>query len=104
MNYGNVEEWWAASRIGEGGNFGDIDTPFKIEISGTNEIKINGQTISWKLPTGITAILNTKTGLATDTDGKIYNQYLTGVTTLKIPAGAKADEIPTGAIYERYYI
>ena len=37
-------------------------------------------------------VLNTKTGLATDEDGNIYNKYFTGDLTAKIPQGTIAEE------------
>ena len=83
-----INEWWDASRIGEGGNFGDIPIPFSVEIRGTGSLTIDEHSISWSnIPSNVEVILNTKIGLATGSDEKIYNQYLTGNTLMKIPAG-----------------
>ena len=94
--YANINEWWDASRIGDSGNFGDIDVPFTMQISGNDEAKtriINGTTLDWsKLPEEKTATINTKTGLVLDTEGNILNQYVTGNLTVKIPAGATDTE------------
>ena len=97
QNVQKVNEWWAASRISEGGNFGDVPVSFTKEISSTDTVKTisfgTGESVSWtNLPEGVTAILDTKLGLAKAADGTIYNQYITGDTTLKIPAGATADK------------
>lgn len=79
-----IEEWWEASRIGEGGNFGDIPVPFKIDIlPGSGKIEIGTKTISWNnLPDAV--ILDTRTGLAL-LGNNVYNQYFTGDLTVKIP-------------------
>ena len=88
----SIDEWWSASNIDQGGNFGDIDTPFTLEISGEGNIVTNNGEINWNLPQGLTAFLNTKIGLALDEDGNICNEYLTGNTTMKIPVGAKVGQ------------
>ena len=88
-----MKEWWDASKIDQGGNFGDIEAPFKKEISGEGQIGLRGQTITWKLPEGIKGTLDTKTGLAIAEDGRILNRYLTGNTTLKIPVDATPEEV-----------
>ena len=92
-----INEWWSGSRISLGGNFGDIPTHFTKEISGKDSVKKisfdEGRGVSWdKMPENISGILNTKTGLVTDKQGNILNQYVTGDTTLKIPVGATKAE------------
>ena len=115
-----VNEWWAASRIENGGNFGDVPVPFKLDleyIEGADN-KIDLGEIDWsKLPAGTTAQLDTRTGLVLeyimkDTDdgpereytGDILNEYVTGDLTVKIPEGAIATDIPTNAQFTCEYI
>ena len=84
--YPNIDEWWDAARIELGKNFGDIEAPFSLEISGNGGITTNNGTISWKnVPIG--TILNTRTGLALN-DDEIVNEKLEGNLTMKIPVGA----------------
>ena len=92
-----VNEWWAASRIENGGNFGDVPVPFKLALSGSGGgDKFLGE-ITWNLPENTTGILDTRTGLVLSDSGKILNQYVTGDLTVKIPVGeagpAKAEFI-----------
>lgn len=90
-----INEWLEASRIprypqelSSLANFGDIPAPFGIAISGEGKIDFSEGHVSWKLPEGKSAYLNTKTGLAIDeSTGEILNRYLTGNTCLKIPVG-----------------
>lgn len=92
--YTNIDEWWDASRIGQGGNFGDIEVPFIVKTSGVGQVVLRTGTVSWNIPSNINTeiMLNTKIGLALDESGKIYNEYFSGNTTLKIPVGASAEE------------
>ena len=95
--YPNINEWWAASRIETGGNFGDVPVPFKLALSGSGGgDKFLGE-ITWNLPENTTGILDTRTGLVLSDSGKILNQYVTGDLTVKIPVGeagpAKAEFI-----------
>ena len=96
-----INEWWAASRIGNGGNFGDIPAHFKKIISGNDEskkIQFGDEYVSWdKMPMNRFGQLDTKTGLVLEVNGEtglvlenqnILNKYLTGNSTLKIPVGA----------------
>ena len=88
--YPNIDEWWDAARIEKDTNFGDIDTPFTLEISQEGKIVTKNGEINWNL--GDTqAVLNTKTGLALAEDGGIVNNKLTGNLTMKLPVGAKMD-------------
>ena len=89
-----MKEWWDASKIGQGGNFGDIEVPFTVKTSGVGQVTLSTGTVSWNIPSDINTeiILNTKIGLALDESGKIYNEYFSGNTTLKIPVGASAEE------------
>jgi hypothetical protein len=100
--YPNVDEWWDAAHIEADKNFGDIPTSFKITVSGQGTIGFEGDTVSWDLPEEVTATLDTKLGLLKGKDGKLYNQYLTGNSTLKIPVGAKTTDYPD-LIYDCYY-
>ena len=94
-----------------GSNEGDLPVPFKLTISydpqATNKVVVDEKTIDWsKLPAGITAQLNTKTGvvLKLDENNKVttelMNKYVTGDLTAKIPVGADA---PTGAEFTCLY-
>ena len=107
-----IDEWWEASRIEKGGNFGDIDAPFELTISMTDgKIVTNNGTISWKeAPLG--TVLNTRIGLAKSGDS-IVNKNFSGDLTMKIPvgaAGSMADDNKifiaggTKLTYNRYYI
>ena len=87
-----VAEWWDSSKIESGGNFGDIDAPFTLDIAGEGSIATNNGEIKWNLPEDMNATLNTKTGLAIDTNGDIVNRYLSGNVTMKIPVGAGQGE------------
>ena len=96
MTYENWEqrvmEWWEASRIEQGGNFGDRPVPFKVDITKTEGFLEFGN-IKWSgLPEGKTITLNTKIGIAKDAEGNIYNKYFTGDLTAKIPIGATAEQ------------
>ena len=84
--YPNVDEWWDAARIEHGKNFGDIEAPFILEVSGDGNITTNNGTISWKGVPNDT-VLNTRTGLALK-DDEIVNEKFTGNLTMKIPVGA----------------
>ena len=92
--YTNIDEWWDASKIEQGGNFGDIEVPFTVKTSGVGQVVLSTGTVSWNIPSNINTeiILNTKIGLALDESGRIYNEYFSGNTTLKIPVGASAEE------------
>ena len=88
----NTDEWWKASRIEEGGNFGDVPVPFTLYIpktGATKSLTIGTAVICWEdLPQNGT--LNTKTGLVLADDGKtILNRYFTGDLTTKLPVGEK---------------
>ena len=88
----------------QGQNTGDIPVPFTLEISGEGSIVVNGEPISWKIPNGKHAILDTRTGLVKGTepnDKDLYNKYVTGNLTVKIPVGAEA---PTDAEFYCEYI
>jgi hypothetical protein len=129
-----VEEWWGASRIDNGGNFGDVPVSFVLELTpGSGTCSIGN--ITWKdLPIiyeqvvglsvfdkGITyyekttsryvktedsspnigkkyyiigkVFLNTKTGIVRGTDGELYNSYVSGDLTAKIPKNATAESV-----------
>ena len=107
--YDNIDEWWDASRIANGGNFGDIPTSCIITIAtglpcgeilefdaGSSEAYGNGKVVlnwNWGDQT-IRAKLDTSLGVAEgyieDTKtGKIHNQYFTGNLFYKIPPGKK---------------
>lgn len=107
--YTNIDEWWTASCIDNGGNFGDIPAHFKVKIHGKGTISFEdgGDSISWDLPDDIEAevILDTKIGLALDSHGNIYNEYITGNPTLKIPVGINPNVRNSDYIfeYDRYY-
>ena len=91
-----IDEWWTASRIGNGGNFGDIPAHFEKTISGddaSKSISFSSGLVSWeKMPSKISGTLNTKTGLVLDKEQNILNLYLSGDSTLRIPVGATAEE------------
>jgi hypothetical protein len=109
----NIDEWWSASRIDNGGNFGDVPVPFIKKISGadtTKTIQFGKDKVSWenkvsweKMPTDISGTLNTKTGLVLNENGDILNQYLSGNTTLKIPINATKVET-AGLAFDCLYI
>lgn len=86
-----IDEWWIASRISNGGNFGDIPVSFTKIISsndGSKQVKFSDtEYVSWsRLPGDAGKVtLDTKLGLAKGLDGNIYNQYIDGNITLKIP-------------------
>ena len=96
INCLNIDEWWEASHIDDGGNFGDVPVPFIKKISGadaTKTIQFGNDKISWKkMPTDMSGTLNTKTGLVLDENGNILNRYISGNSTLKIPVGATEGE------------
>ena len=104
--YPNIDEWWDAARIDWGKNFGDVDVPFKITLTGKGKLTIGK--IEWDLPTGVQAELNTKTGVvkviaSSNKDysvDDIVNKFVTGNLTVKIPKGAAA---PTGATFTCLY-
>ena len=102
-----IDEWWTASRIGNGGNFGDIPAHFKKVISGDDTSKLisfSSGSVSWeKMPSKISGTLNTKTGLVLDKDQNILNLYLSGDSTLRIPVGATAEETK-GLTFDCWYI
>ena len=101
-----MNEWWEASRIEKNKNFGDVPTSFKVKISGKGKIKFEEEEVGWDLPKETTATLDTKLGIAKGEDGKIYNQYLTGNSALKIPVGAKttaSGENYSNLTYDCYY-
>lgn len=102
--YTNIDEWWDASKIGQGGNFGDIDVPFTVKTSGNGQVVLSTGTVSWNIPSSISSdiTLDTKIGLALDESGKIYNEYFSGNTTLKIPVGASTEET-TNLVYTPCY-
>jgi hypothetical protein len=81
--YTNVDEWWEASRINEGGNFGDVPVPFEFNLKDNGSIELEGGTVAWtNMPANV--VLNTRFGLAMDEEGNIFNDRLTGNSTLKI--------------------
>ena len=84
-----------------GTNEGDIAVPFTLQLSGNDSIIVDGYEIKWSLPEGVRAELNTKTGLVMDADKNLYNKYVDGNLTVKIPVGAKA---PEGAVFYCEYI
>ena len=104
--YPNIDEWWDAAKVDWSKNFGDVNVPFKITLSGKGSESIGE--IEWDLPTGVEAELNTKTGVVkvTDSSNKDYpknsivNKFVTGNLTAKIPKGATA---PTGATFTCMY-
>ena len=91
----------ATSSPADGVNRGDIPVPFTLVLSGKNSIEVDGHEIKWDLPAGVSAELDTRTGLVMDTNKKLYNKYVTGDLTVKIPVGAEA---PTGAVFYCEYI
>jgi hypothetical protein len=105
-----INEWWIASRIGSKnsdnkliGNFGDIPISFTKAISGTGNVTFsNSEKVSWKLPDGVTATLDTKLGIAKGSDGTIYNQYISGDIALKIPVDTIAEKT-SGLTFDCYY-
>jgi hypothetical protein len=109
-DYPNIEEWWSASRIGSKnnndkliGNFGDIPVSFTKTITGTGEVRFSADKyVSWKLPAGVTATLDTKLGIAKGSDGTIYNQYINGDIALKIPIDTIAEKT-SGLTFNCYY-
>ena len=65
----NIDEWWNASHIEDGGNFGDRPVPFIKNISNTNGTIAFGK-IEWKnLPTDAYIKANTSEGFE---EGKDY--------------------------------
>ena len=94
--YPNINEWWGASRIDNGGNFGDRPVPFEVKVSGADSkkfIEFGSERVSWeKMPVDKSGTLNTKTGLVIAENGDILNKYIEGNSTLKIPQGATAEE------------
>ena len=101
--YPNIDEWWDAARIEQGGNFGDVDVPFELKLNaGSGSYSIGN--IKWtNLP--VAATLNTKTGLVIgNDDGNIYNGYVSGDTTAKIPKNTDRGSIPSGAHFTCLYI
>lgn len=109
--YANANEWIKASRIENYGNFGDVPVPFKKTITGEGELAFGG--IKWKLPEGVEAELNTKTGVVkvktSSNDkypvGSIVNKYVSGNLTAKIPVGAsKEDTTDKGLEFTCLYI
>lgn len=84
-----------------GKNNGDVPVPFTLDLSGKGSIVVDGHTIEWDLPKDVSAELNTRTGLVMDTNKNLYNKYVTGNLTVKIPDGAEA---PTGAVFYCEYI
>lgn len=99
-----INEWWDASRIEQGGNFGDLPVSFIKEIehnSGSGRIQFGNDYISWtNLPRD--CILNTKTGLLIGDDDYIYNSYLSGNSLLKIPVNATSEQT-SGLIFTCEY-
>jgi hypothetical protein len=63
LTYPNVDEWWDAARIEPGKNFGDIDSPFTMNIFGTGSVETANGKISWA-DVEVGTILDTKTGIA----------------------------------------
>ena len=84
-----------------GVNNGDVPVPFTLVLSGNNSIVVDGYTIEWDLPDDVSAELDTRTGLVMDTNKNLYNKYVTGNLTVKIPVGAEA---PAGAVFYCEYI
>ena len=84
-----------------GVNSGDIPVPFTLVLSGNNSIVVDEHKIEWKLPQGVSAELNTRTGLVMDTNKNLYNKYVTGNLVAKIPVGVEA---PAGAVFYCEYI
>ena len=84
-----------------GKNEGDIPVPFVLTISGKGSISVDGHEIKWNLPEGVSAELNTRTGLVVDANKDLYNKYVTGNLTAKIPVG---EEAPAGAVFYCEYI
>lgn len=93
-----IDEWWKASRIEDKSkypNFGDIPVSFKLTPStseGTCRFD-EKNTVSWKFPQGANALvtLDTKTGLAYNSDGDLMNKYFSGNLCAKAPVNT----IPT---------
>ena len=98
-SYPSIDEWWDAARIVSGKNFGDVPVSFKKDLSGEGSFSINNKSIKWNLPKDVTATLNTKTGVV-DADGTLYNKYVEGDLTVKIPVGMDA---PDGAVFTCLY-
>ena len=84
-----------------GKNEGDIAVPFALELSKSGSISVDGHEIKWNLPEGVSAELNTRTGLVMDANKNLYNKYVTGNLTAKIPIDAEA---PPGATFYCEYI
>ena len=100
--YPNINEWWDAARIESGVNFGDMPVPFKIELKEEDNLSINGNSVLyWNIPDSKTVTLDTKIGIAKDEVGEIYNEYIIGDLTTKIPVGAT---VPEGVEFTCLYI
>jgi hypothetical protein len=62
----NINEWWDASRIEVGGNFGDVSVPFRVNITETDGA-VNFGNITWKdLPKNIYIKVDTSEGFEED--------------------------------------
>ena len=86
-NYPNIDEWWGAARIESDKNFGDVETSFKIKVSGTGYITTQNGTISWTNASNNT-LLDTRLGVA-KCGTAIANDKFSGDLTMKLPVGAK---------------
>lgn len=91
--YPNIDEWWESAGFSKEINFGDIAVPFTMDISGEGSLELEDETIlAWKLPMGRVARLNTKTGIAKDINDDIFNEYIDGDLTTKIPVGVNVPD------------
>ena len=96
----NIDEWWEATRIIDGKNFGDVPTPLELDIKGKGQVTINGKTIKWEIPDGVTATINTRNGTVKVKDstnssyqkGDLLNRYVLGDLTVKLPVNANAPD------------
>ena len=103
--YSNIDEWWDAAKINWGVNFGDIEVPFKISLSGKGEL--SAKKIKWDLPEGVFAKLNTKTGVAkveSSSNEKylkddIVNEFITGNLTAKVSVGERLSDVEFTCLY-----
>ena len=119
QNVQEVNEWWAASRISEGGNFGDVAVPFTLVINSENGSTSDNK-ISWNgFPIkcvkddkeySARGILNTRIGVVVqeyqstsgewEQTGAILNNCFSGDLISKIPVGQSG---PTDAQFTCLY-